>query len=314
MRIFLFILFLTMIAASAFAQQSPTVADIREIILDTGDGFCFDCERVTTLRAGGFRASYHGGKRSRLRSGDFTGELAAKDFAQLAQTFIDNGFFDLKPRYEGTTSDVASVKITVAFNGGSKTIVNFKRSDEPRLKNIEQAFNRTTAKIQWLAASNTQEKTRNGAFAQLSAAQAAAVKEYIGARASLRPAIESDCENSDGLEIQRAIYGAKYHPYYAAWDFDKDKIEDFAVALFDENTKPKARFTIVVFKGAANKTFAPIYTVPKIDLSLGGIELDESKKGAVELRLVHFQTEQGCTILRWRNRRFVLRECPPEKD
>ncbi len=313
LRILLMMLF-SVSAISVFAQKktSITVADIREIILETGDGFCFDCERETTLRANDARATYHGGKRSRFRSGDFSGELAAKDFTRLAQSFIENGFFDLEPLYKGTTSDVATVKITVVSKNGSKTVENFKRSDEPRFKKVETAFNATADKIVWQSASEIEkEKT---AFAHLSAAHAATVKSYIGTRKGLRPALESDCENADGLAVQREAFGAKYHPFYAVWDFDKDNIEDFAVVLFDEKAKPSARFSMIVFKGAADKTFKLAFTILKIDLSSGGIELDELEEGVVELRLVHFQTEQSCTVLHWHNRRFVLGECAPEKD
>lgn len=301
-------------AADAFAQTKTSIAatDIREITLETGDGFCFDCERETTLRANDARATYHGGKRSRFRSGDFSGEFAAKDFTMLAQEFVKNGFFDLEPLYKGTTSDVATVKITVVSKDGSKTVENFKRSDEPRFKKIETAFNAAAGKIIWQTASET--KSTKNSFAHLSAAHAAAVKSYIGTGKVVRPALESDGENSDGLAVQREAFGAKYHPYYAVWDFDKDNIEDFAVVLFDESAKPSARFSVVVFKGAANDIFKPAFTVPKIDLSSGGIELDELEEGVVELRLVHFQTEQGCTVLHWHNRRFVLSECLPEID
>ena len=153
MRILPIILLLTM-SVMTFAQKTKiSVADIREIILETGDGFCFDCERSTTLRANDARATFHGGKNSRFRRGDSSGEFAAKDFTRLAREFIKNGFFDLEPLYNGTTSDVATVKITVVHANGSKTVENFKRSDEPRFKKIEQAFNQAAGKIIWHSAS-----------------------------------------------------------------------------------------------------------------------------------------------------------------
>lgn len=157
MRVFSIILLLTLfpvLTADAFAQEktSIAVADIREIILETGDGFCFNCERTTTLRANDARATYHGGKNSRFRRGDFSGEFAAKDFTMLAQSFIENGFFDLEPRYKGTTSDVAGVKITVIYQNGKKTVENFKRSDEPHFREIERAFDKAAARIVWQAA------------------------------------------------------------------------------------------------------------------------------------------------------------------
>ena len=146
-------------------------------------------------------------------------------------------------------------------------------------------------------------------FAHLKAEHAAAVKNYIGTQKNLRPALETDCENQTGLELMREVHGADYHPYYAVYDFDKDEIKDFAIVLFDAKAKPDARFSLVVFKGAANKIFKTAFTIPKTDLSFGGIELETLKKGVVKLRIVNFQTEQGCSVLHWRNRKLVLTEC-----
>lgn len=158
--IILLTMFFSLLATGVLAQQKTPVvatADIQEIILEAGDGFCFDCERVTTLRANDARATYHGGKNSRFRSGDFFGEFAAKDFIRLARAVTENGFFDLAPLYKGTTSDVATIKITVIYTTGSKTVENFKRSDEPRLKKIERAFNAAADKIIWQPTSETKK-------------------------------------------------------------------------------------------------------------------------------------------------------------
>ncbi len=94
MEVFLFIFVLTtMFGAgnSAFAQ-TVAAADINEIVLDTGDGFCADCERVTTLHGDG-TATYHGGKNSRLRAGDFRGSIDRKEFEKLADLIIAQDFF-----------------------------------------------------------------------------------------------------------------------------------------------------------------------------------------------------------------------------
>lgn len=302
-----------MFAAGNFAfAQTVTAADISEIVLDTGDGFCADCERVTTLRGDG-TVTYHGGKNSRLRQGDFSGEIGKSEFARLAKTIVETGFFNFKPRYEGTTSDVATIEITVHYSDGRrKTVENYGRSNEPKLKLVEEAFNVAANRIEWRsddAKAENQPVAKTDAFAHLKKAHAAVVKSYIGTRKNLRPALETDGENQTGLELMREAYGANYQPYYAVYDFDKDNIEDFAVVLFDAKAKSEARFSLIVFKGAADKNFKPAYTILKTDMSLGGLELEILEEGVVELRLVHFQTEQGCSLLRWNSRKLVLEEC-----
>ena len=314
----LFILTFVAVAANRqTAAQTIKPGDITEIFLSTGDGFCFDCGRITTLRSDG-TATYHGEKNSRVRKGDFSGAIGSAEFARLAETFAGAGFFDFKPLYEGTTSDVASVVITVVNSGGRKTVENFGRSDEPRLKFVERAFNEAAAKIKWrddkLKVEN-QPPAETDAFAHLEKTHAAVVKKHIDTiRKNVRPALATDGENLDELELMREIYGANYHPYYAIYDFDKNEIEDFAVVLFDAKAKPEARFSLVVFKGAANNVFKRVFTVPKTDLSLGGIEIEALEEGRVELRIVYFQTEQGCSVLRWRNRKLVLTLCDGDEN
>lgn len=160
MKVFLFIFTLAIIPAiggATFAQSKVTGADIREVILETGDGFCSDCERIITLSADG-TATYHGGKNSRVRKGDFSGQIGADVFAQLAKTMIKADFFELEPLYKGTTSDVAAVKITIVYAGGRKTVENFGRSDEPHLKTITEAVTSVTGKIEWRSGKTEKER------------------------------------------------------------------------------------------------------------------------------------------------------------
>lgn len=318
MNIIFLIILTTIVALTAFQTASGQMIqpnDITEITLKTGDGFCFNCGRVTTLRGDG-TAAYHGDSRSRHRKGDFTGAIEKTEFGRLAKTVVEAGFFDFKPRYEGNFKDVASVVITVVYAGGSKTVENFGRSDEPQFKIVEQALKAADGTIKWqkVAKAEIYSPDESEWFTHLAKNHAAAVRQYIGANKNLRPALEKDCENEDGIYVQRVVYGLKYHPYYAVHDFDKDKIRDFALVFLDEQAAPDARFTLVVFKGAANKTFKPVFTGSKTDLSMGGIELEKIGKNTVELRVVHFQTEQGCSVLQWRNRKFVLAECPTDES
>lgn len=318
MRNFCLIVCALLVAGAAHLQtaaQKIQPGDITEIILETGDGFCYHCGRVTTLRADG-TAIYHGDENSRHRKGDFTGAIEKTEFARLAQTVVEAEFFHFKPRYEGTFNDVAAVVITVVYAGGNKTVENFGRSQEPQFKIVEQAFKAADGTVKWkkVARAKVYSPDKSEWFTHLAKNHRAAVGQYIEANKNLRPALEKDGENEDGIYVQRVVYGLKYHPYYAVYDFDKDKIQDFAVVFLDEQAAPDARFMLVVFKGAANKTFKPAFTGSKMDLSLGGIELEPLGKNPVNLRVVQFQTQQGCSVLRWRKGQLVLSECPPEKS
>ena len=157
MKKFRLIIFALLIAGATHRQtaaQTVQPNDIAEIILKTGDGFCFDCGRVTTLRADG-TAIYHGERKSRYRQGDYTGAIEKTEFARLAKTVVEAGFFDFKPRYEGKFNDVSSVVIIVVYAGGSKTVENFGRSDEPKFKIVEQALKAADGAIKWQKAVKT---------------------------------------------------------------------------------------------------------------------------------------------------------------
>jgi len=130
------------------SAQTVRPGNITEVILETGDGFCADCERIITLRADG-SASFHGGRNSRVRAGNFTGGISKKKFAKLSKTIIEAGFFKLKDRYEGDFLDVANVEITIVYTGGRKTVVNSGRSNEPKLKALERAIDTAASQIQW---------------------------------------------------------------------------------------------------------------------------------------------------------------------
>ncbi len=145
---FIFVL-ATMFAAgnSAFAQ-TIAASDISEIMLETADGFCADCERITTLRGDG-TAAYHGGKNSQYRPGESRGKFSREEFEKLAAFVVAQDFSRLKDRYEGSVSDVAEVKITVVYQGGQKTVVNWGGSDLPQLLAIKKAFESAASKIGW---------------------------------------------------------------------------------------------------------------------------------------------------------------------
>lgn len=133
----------------AAAQAKIKADDIRKIILEDGDGFCFDCERATTVRSDG-TASYAGGKNSRVRAGRFAGAIGKKEFARLAKRLVDAGFFNLRNRRQGAVSDAATVKITIFYGAGkSKTIENFGASGARRILKIQNAVKSAVAGIAW---------------------------------------------------------------------------------------------------------------------------------------------------------------------
>ena len=179
MRNFCLIVCALLVAGAAHLQtaaQKIQPGDITEIILETGDGFCYHCGRVTTLRADGTTV-YHGDENSRHRKGDFTGAIEKTEFARLAQTVVEAEFFDFKPRYEGTFNDVASVVITVVYAGGKKTVENFGRSDEPQFKIVERAFYEANGKIEWRTAdvkTENQSSIKSDSFAHLAKTHRAA--------------------------------------------------------------------------------------------------------------------------------------------
>jgi hypothetical protein len=144
-------------------------------------------------------------------------------------------------------------------------------------------------------------------FAHLRGNHARALRAWLKGKSYLRPAQESDCKNEYGLKAARQN-DSDFHPYYAAYDFDKDSIADFAVALVDSRRPASGKFTLVVFKGAANNDFKPFYTREKIDLRQGGLWLNVLAEGVAELHAGEFETDD-CFRLAWRGKKLVPVDC-----
>lgn len=70
-----------------------------------------------------------------------------------------------------------------------------------------------------------------------------------------RVATERDCTNKAGLREVRGNLGKGYHPYYAAGDFDRNGVQDFAVVFVKKAGRAMERFKIVIFEGTPAKTF-----------------------------------------------------------
>ncbi len=152
-------------------------------------------------------------------------------------------------------------------------------------------------------------------FAHMTAEHAAAVKAYIGANKSLRPAMRVDCQNKFGLDSLRQSAGAKAHPYYAAADFNRDKITDFAVVLYDSSRAADARFTLLIFNGAKTGAYKLAFTDPKMDLRQGGIWTygfgsDDTK---TSVTAGEFETDD-CIWVEWEKGKYVIHDCGELED
>lgn len=152
-------------------------------------------------------------------------------------------------------------------------------------------------------------------FAHLTAEHAAAVRAYIGANKNLRPAMRVDCQNKFGLDSLRQSAGAKAHPYYAAADFNRDKITDFAVVLYDASRAADARFTLLIFNGTKKGAYQLAFTDPKMDLRQGGIwtygfGTDETK---TSVTAGAYETDD-CIWVEWEKGKYVVHDCGELED
>ena len=147
-------------------------------------------------------------------------------------------------------------------------------------------------------------------FAHLNAAQTATVKSYIGQKKNLRPALRADCKNKFGLESLRQSAGNAAHPYFAAADFNRDKIADFAIVLYDSSRKADARFTVLIFNGSKSGAYQLASTNAGMDLRQGGIwtygfGTDETK---TSVTVGEWETDD-CIWIEWENGKYVAHDC-----
>ncbi len=147
-------------------------------------------------------------------------------------------------------------------------------------------------------------------FTHLTAEHQTAVKNYIGAKTNLRPAQISDCKNKFGLDSLRQSAGKSAHPYYAAQDFNEDKITDFAVVLYDSSKKVDARFMILIFNGSKSGAYKLASTTAGADLRQGGIWTrgfgTDDRKTSVTAGV--YETDD-CIWLEWENGKYVAHDC-----
>ena len=161
-----------------------------------------------------------------------------------------------------------------------------------------------------LAASGFAQKTTQNYYAHLTAEHAAVVKNYIGKQTNLRPAQTSDCKNKFGLDSLRQSAGKSAHPYYAAADFNQDKIKDFSVVLYDGKAKTTERFTILIFDGAKSGAYKLAHKTVGVDLRQGGIwtygfSLDKKK---TTVTVGEYETDD-CFWIEWDGKKYVAHDC-----
>jgi hypothetical protein len=143
--------------------------------------------------------------------------------------------------------------------------------------------------------------------AHLNSEHAKALQTWLKANSVYRPAQVTDCKNKFGLKSMRGDE-AKFHPYYAVYDFDKDETKDFAVVVIEANRKPDFQYTLLIFKGDKQGIYKVAKTIDSIDLRQGGIWLNIMEEGVTGLYIGEFETD-NCSYMSWSNKKLVLRDC-----
>ncbi|MDQ3063972.1 MAG: hypothetical protein M3R14_14095 [Acidobacteriota bacterium] len=143
--------------------------------------------------------------------------------------------------------------------------------------------------------------------AHLNSTHAKALQTWLKANPKYRAAQVADCKNKFGLKSMRGD-DAKFHPYYAVYDYDKDETEDFAVVVIEANRKPDFQYTLLIFKGDKQGNYKMAKTIDSMDLRQGGIWLNVMEEGITDLYIGEFQTD-NCSYLQWSNKKFVIRDC-----
>ena len=130
-----------------------------------------------------------------------------------------------------------------------------------------------------------------------------AVERWLsGRKPALRIATLADCLNKEGLAATREQQGKDYHPYYVVGDFNRDRQEDFAIALINPK-KRSGRFALAIFNGPVGKQSLPAYFTQNWDLSDGG--LFDNGGGVMA---GPFESD-NCVILHPRGKKYVIKDC-----
>ncbi len=204
------------------------------------------------------------------------------------------------------------IKILIAF-GNTNHIYSSHRPEVTKImsnnSNQTTRFCRAiiftaTAIFALTICSSAQSKTST---THLEKEHAKALQIWLKANPKYRAAQVADCKNKFGLKSMRGD-DAKFHPYHAVYNFDKDETKDFAVVVIDASRKPDFQYTLIVFKGDKQGSFKAAKTIDSMDLRQGGIWLGEMEEDVTDLYIGEFQTD-NCSYLQWSNKKFVIKNC-----
>lgn len=147
-------------------------------------------------------------------------------------------------------------------------------------------------------------------YAHLKPEHATAVKNYVAAKNNLRPAQISDCKNKFGLDSLRQTAGKSAHPFYAVADFNRDKVSDFAVVLYDSKKAEDARFTILIFNGVKSGGYKLAHKTENADLREGGIwTYGFSADGEKPTVTAGEYETDNCIWIEWERGQYVVHDC-----
>ena len=99
------------------------------------------------------------------------------------------------------------------------------------------------------------------------------VAAWLGHHPRYRVASDIDCGCAEDIERERTVSAGvwkanpKYHPYYAAGDFNSDGVPDIAVGVIDASAP--GMFRVAIFNGPFSKTPRPKAAFLSAPLRLG---------------------------------------------
>lgn len=84
------------------------------------------------------------------RKGKYHGKVSTEQFGQLTKLIVENGFFSLENKYQAQVADGDTIKTSVVYAGGRKTVEDYGRGGGERLTKIEQMLDNTAEQIVWI--------------------------------------------------------------------------------------------------------------------------------------------------------------------
>jgi Domain of unknown function (DUF6438) len=131
----------------------PTIIDWSSLRIRLERFPCFmGCSQYTIEIAGDGTLTYEGKYGVAVR-GQRTGHVGPKIVADLVDRFRKVDFFWLHDTYTGEIQDLASTKLTIAFDGHAKTVEDYVGQDAgmpPEITVIEREIDRLTNSKRWV--------------------------------------------------------------------------------------------------------------------------------------------------------------------